>query len=112
MNVPRNVLLFTFACVPARVGLVVGSFLLERSTTVTFVPFIVAACMISLGFAWAHIVDASEGFFGGTKYWDGLAHAIIYALYAALLADNTGVAYTVLIADLVFGVITFVLHYT
>lgn len=107
----RNLLLFIFICFPVRVSLVIGSYFIENESTITRTPFVIAAALVALGFFRAHYVDNPTGAFGGEKYWNSLAHGMLYVLYAIFLGIGTNVAYVVLGIDIIFGIINVMVNY-
>lgn len=110
-------ILFLVVCIPLRVGFVVGSFFLERSS-VTKIPFVVLSFVAASGFFMSNVNSeivkrgkVVRGFAGGVKYWNSLAHGFFYASYGTLLLLNTEFAFVVLGADFLFGLVTVLEHY-
>ena len=111
--------LFWAACVPLRILLIVGAYLLEQpSSTAVREPFVALAIVMALGFLASNINSKIlnkekevRGFAGSVKYWDSLAHSAFYFLFAFFLFQEIGNAYVILITDLIFGIITVLEHY-
>ena len=115
-NIP---LLFLIVCIPIRILLIVGAYFLEQpDTDVVKEPFVALAIVMSLGFLSSNINSQVlnkgtevRGFAGSVKFWNSLAHATFFALFAFSLSLDTGHAYVVLVADFAFGLITVLEHY-
>ena len=115
-NIP---LLFLTVCIPLRIGLIVGAYFIEQpDADVAKEPFVALIIIMSLGFLSSNINSQVlkrgsdvRGFAGSVKYWNSLAHATLFALYAFFLSHETKYSYVILIADLVFGLITVLEHY-
>ena len=108
----RNLLLFLAGCVPVRVGLIVGSYFIEQSSSDTLKYIaVVLAGLVAMGFFHADVTESERGFFGSRRYWNSAIHGILYVLYAVMLAVGTEVGYIVLVVDLVYGIGTVFSHY-
>lgn len=67
--------------------------------------------MILMGYLRSTGRRANHGFAGGEVYWNSYAHGTLYLLFTVLFLARVKYAYLVLVADVIYGVVTAVNHY-
>ena len=104
----RNLFLFLFACLPARLG---AAYVAYRFPT--WLPWMgllaaIVACNWLFG-SFSH----TTGFFGGNVWWASMraVHACIYLLFATMAFAKVPQAYLLLVADALVGLVAGVVHY-
>ena len=98
----NNLPTFTLTCLPLRIGLTIASALLSDHREFRILVGILAI-LVSLGLLRAY--GNPIGFFGNPRYWPSTLHAILYAIFAAMILSDSayGKAWIVLAFDIVIG---------
>ena len=103
----RNLLLFLFACLPARLGAAYAAYRFPA-----WLPWMgLLAAIVAIN--WLCGSFSHTGVFGGKVWWASMrpVHACIYLVFAAMAFAKVPQAYMVLGFDALVGLVAGVAHY-
>ena len=95
---------FLTYCVPARILLIILSFILGNYYKDYKILGSVLAVLISAGFIFQDLQKKNVGAFGTEVYWNRVVHSILYFLFAICMYIFPEYAYILLIVDLLYGI--------
>lgn len=106
----KRIALFVFGCIGSR------SLLVLAARNQTILPYLgYFAIIVSIGFMYQYLQykPANTGAFGGRVWWNDLrpVHSVLYGLFAYGAVTHHRNAWTILLADLLIGIIGFLVHY-
>lgn len=108
----KNFLLFLLGCVPIRIILIIVIYYFEKMNDLRL-EFLGGGVLIfiTVGFFYQHIIKKERGFLGTKKYWNSLAHSILFLCATVMFFLRFNVAFAIILVDLLYGIFTVCKHY-
>jgi hypothetical protein len=103
---------FIWGCIPARLLLV---YIIYKTPIVyrKYISFV--TLLISFGFfnKYIHSNKSDKGFFGNKVWWNKyrLFHSFMFLLFSILSFNNYSESWIVLLLDVLFGIVFYIIHY-
>jgi len=112
-NIQKRIFLFLFGCIGVRSLFVV----IAKYININYLPYLgYLALLPAIGFIYIYLTDSRKSgpeTFGDKIWWNNLRpiHAILYLLFAYNAIIGNKQAWIFLLADVLFGLINFLIHH-